>query len=122
VHSQPPSTKNLQRLNGELAQVRERLEALDGNIDSTRAYLATALDYAANAYKAYTGSGPRNRRQLNQFVFTRLIVEDDNSVTARLTVLEASGRPGRARIANKRLMFPTPRHGTRVGACTGSTS
>ena len=73
-----------QRLDRELGQARQRLQALDSDIDTTRANLTTALDYAANAYKAYTGSGPRNRRHLNQFFFTRLIVEDDNSITAEL--------------------------------------
>ena len=33
--------------------MRQRLEALDGDIDRTRANLATALNYAANAYEAY---------------------------------------------------------------------
>jgi site-specific DNA recombinase len=73
-----------QRLDRELGQARQRLQALDSDIDTTRANLTTALDYASNAYKAYTGSGPRNRRHLNQFFFTRLIVEDDNSITAEL--------------------------------------
>ena len=46
-------------------------EALNSNIDTTRANLATALDYAANAYEAYAGAVPRVRRELNQFFFTR---------------------------------------------------
>ena len=69
---------------GSTGAVRQRLEALNSNIDTTRANLATALDYAANAYEAYAGAVPRVRRELNQFFFTRLIVEDDNSVTAEL--------------------------------------
>jgi site-specific DNA recombinase len=76
-----------QRLGTELVQVEERLQALEGNIESTRANLATALDYAANAHKAYLGAGPKVRRQLNQFFFTRLIVEDDDSVKADLNQL-----------------------------------
>jgi hypothetical protein len=43
-----------QRLDREFGQARQRLQALDSNID------------------------------LNQFFFTRLIIEDDNSVTAEL--------------------------------------
>lgn len=73
-----------QRLGRELGQVRQRLEALEGDIDTTRANLAGALDYAANAYKAYASAGPRVRRELNQVFFTRLIVGDDNGVTAEL--------------------------------------
>ncbi len=72
------------RLDRELGQARHRLEALEGDIDTTRANLATALDYAVNADKAYASAGPSTRRELNQFFFTRLIVEDDNSVTAKL--------------------------------------
>ena len=73
-----------QRLDRELAQARQRLQSLDSNIDTTRANLKGALDYAANAYKAYAAAGPKTRRDLNQFFFTRLTVEDDNSVTAEL--------------------------------------
>ena len=52
-----------QRLGRELGHVRQRLEALDGNIDTTRANLATALDYAANAHKAYAGGSPKHRSE-----------------------------------------------------------
>jgi site-specific DNA recombinase len=77
------------RLEHEIGQTAQRLEALDANIDATRSNLAGALDFAANGYKAYTRSGPKHRRELNQFLFKRLIVENDNTITAELNELFA---------------------------------
>lgn len=101
-----------QRLDRELGQARQRLQALDSNIDTTRANLASALDYAANAHKAYAGAGPKTRRNLNQFFFTRLIIEDDNSVTAELN------EPYAIRLSPHVIQAATRHHATTAATAT----
>jgi hypothetical protein len=88
--------------------VQQRLEALASSIETTRANLATALDYAVDAHKAYAGAGPKHRRQPNQFFFTRLIIEDDDSVTAELT------EPYAILLSSPVIQAATRHHGTKM--------
>jgi len=119
------------RLELEIGQAQQRLDALEGDIDATCANLATALDYASDAHRAYARSTPRNRRQFNQFFFKRLVIEDDDSIAAELNepyaiilsvpVIRAAAQRHARAVAKSKPRRPSSRRGLNYELMVGGT-
>ena len=72
------------RIRGQLSHIRERLAATDSRHALIETNLHQALDLTANTRAAYVTAPHKVRRQFNQVFFTRLYIEDDNSVRSDL--------------------------------------
>lgn len=66
------------RIARELAGIDARLGAADIEFDKLEACLRKALDYATHAYEAYMQAGPQERRLLNQALFSRIEVSEED--------------------------------------------
>jgi site-specific DNA recombinase len=73
-----------ERISRELEHVEERLAALELRFDVVEQNLKAALVFVANLDRAYEEAGSKLRRQMNQALFTLILISDDGEVTAEL--------------------------------------
>lgn len=73
------------RITSEMEQAKRRLSALSAEFDVIEANLAVAVEFAKHCQQAYLAGTPKERRQINQVVFEKLYVHDDQEVTSSMT-------------------------------------
>ena len=73
------------RIAGEMAAADRGLARLNAELGAVEQGLNQALELVANCHELYLSAPNHVKRQLNQAVFERIIVEDDGVPTARLT-------------------------------------
>lgn len=85
------------RIGSELDTIEQRLSATELKFDAVEINLKKALDLVANLHGAYLAANHRTRRLMNQAIFERFLINDDEEVTGTLAspfdlLIEASGR------------------------------
>ncbi len=73
------------RIADELAAAEALLAASQMTFDTIEANLSRCLAFLTNCYEAYLSAPQRVRRQMNQAVFERFLVDEDGSTEAELT-------------------------------------
>lgn len=66
-------------------RIREQLESIDSNLEAGARYLETYLDLLEDPEALYRGSTDEERRQLNQSIFVKILVEEGEVPTPHLT-------------------------------------
>jgi site-specific DNA recombinase len=77
------------RIGSELQGAEERLRIIDIGFNRVKTNLSKALSFASDWKGAYLGAGPTVRRQLNQAIFKKLLI--DNSGRVRSEYAEPFG-------------------------------
>ncbi len=72
------------RISTQLSYIEQRINDTEHHHTDVFANLARSFDLAADLQAAYEDAPPRQRRQFNQAIFTRLYIEDDGSVSGEL--------------------------------------
>jgi len=72
------------RIGSELDTIEQRLSATQLKSDTVEINLKKALDLVADLHRAYLDAPPRTRRLMNQAIFERFLVNDDEVVTGAL--------------------------------------
>ncbi|TAM95191.1 MAG: recombinase family protein, partial [Rhizobiaceae bacterium] len=72
------------RIRKQLASIDERITGLDDHEALVEANLERALDLARDCQRAYFTAPPKIRRLLNQVFFTKLYIEDDDTIRSDL--------------------------------------
>ena len=85
------------RIRNELDTIEQRLSATDLKFETVETNLKKALDLVANLQAAYLKANQRTRRLMNQAIFKRFLINDDEEITSTLAppfdlLIEASGR------------------------------
>lgn len=85
------------RITAELESIEERLAAAAMESDAVESNLKRALDLVGNLHGAYLAGDHRQRRLMNQAIFERFLVDDEEGVTGDLAspfchLIEASRR------------------------------
>ena len=73
-----------ERISRDLNHVEERLASLELKFDLAEQNLKTALSFVANLDRAYEEADAKVRRQMNQALFTRILVTDAGDVIGEL--------------------------------------
>ncbi|BBX83749.1 hypothetical protein MAUB_16220 [Mycolicibacterium aubagnense] len=76
-----------ERIAAELATAQRQLDERRLDRQQLEKALSAALDLVTNAQAAYAASGPQARRAMNQAVFARIFIADDEIADAQLTDL-----------------------------------
>ncbi len=84
------------RIAAELDTIEQRLSATELKSDTVEINLKKALDLVGNLHGAYVGAPPRTRRLMNQAIFQRFLINDDEEVTGTFggpfrLLMEAAG-------------------------------
>ena len=95
------------RIGSELDTIEQRLSATELKYDAVETNLKKALDLVANLHGAYLAANHRTRRLMNQAIFERFLINDDEEVTGTLAspfdlLIQASGRDEATTATKKR--------------------
>ena len=72
------------RISVELDTIEQRLSATDLKFDTVETNLRKALDLISNLHAAYLNAPPRTRRLMNQAIFERFLINDDEEIRSHL--------------------------------------
>lgn len=100
------------RITSEMDHAQRRLQAVSAEFDVMETNLNVAIEFAKHCERAYLAASPKVRRQLNQAIFEKLYVSDDELRAEMTEPFRAILRPG---AVEPSIRTTNPRHHEDVG-------